>query len=251
MERERGNGQSRMTEAVLHNPVPLALLGLGLGWLMVSSVREGWSGGEEEESERLGYGSEPYGGYGGATGYSTAAGYGGSGYEAAGGMRERRGRMQHASRRASEMAGEVRQRAEKATTQAREQMTEVGQRVSEMGQKVRYQASDLADRSWQMFQDHPLMIGSMAVLVGAAIGAAFPRSQAEGRFMGGARDDLLRSAAETGRETFEKAKRVASRAADVAREEGASALERVRDAARDEAERENLTQDTSSTRFQH
>lgn len=244
-----GNGQ-RMAEVVRGNSVPLALMGLGLGWLVLSSVRSGASNRKQGNAgeaygaaEGLGYGATGYGAYG-ASGYPTS-GYSGeySGDDST--MAGARRRAQDVASRAGRMVGDARERAGEMASQAREQLSGVSGRM-------RDQAGDIAERSRHMFQDHPLMLGTMALVVGAAIGASLPRSRAEDRMYGDTRKDLLRSASEAGRETFEKAKRVAARAAEVTRDEGVQALERVREATRDEAERQNLTGGTDSpSRLHH
>lgn len=213
------NGQSRMAEVVRNNSVPLALMGLGLGWLMFSSVR----GGEQRSGEH--HGATEGGGYG-ASGYQSATGYSEYGDREESTVAGARRRVQDVAGKAGRMAGGARQRAGQMASQAMEQLSGVGERM-------RGQAGDIADRSRHMFQDHPLMLGTMALVVGAAIGASLPRSRAENRAYGG--KDPMRG------ETLEKAKRVAARAAEATRDEGMKALERVREAIREEAERQNLT----------
>lgn len=272
---ENYQGQSRLADTVRGNPLPLALMGLGIGWLLMNGVREATASrgsGERGGRRGLGYGSADTAGYAGsgAAGYGYGGGapdYGSSDYagygSGASGMQERgagmEGGLGQMRERAAGTARELRERAaeygHRVQERAQGMATTARTRASQVGRKVRYQAGNLADRSAETFNEHPLMIGSMALLVGAAIGASLPRTRNENRMFGHTRDEVMDRARAIGSEKWEKAKQVAARTAEAARESGQQAFEniketakqsteeaigQVRDTAKTEAERQHL-----------
>lgn len=114
------------------------------------------------------------------------------------------------------------------------------------------------ERAVDMFEEQPLIAGAIAVAVGAAIGAAIPRSRTEDRYFGAYSDDLMDEAEHIFAQETEKLGKVATAAKDEAvkvareaREEGESVLDsavdkakesgqRVTDAAKKEADKQNV-----------
>jgi hypothetical protein len=114
----------------------------------------------------------------------------------------------------------------------------------------------------EMIHDHPLVMGALALAAGAAIGGALPRTRTEDEYIGEYSDQAKEAARETVERETEKARRVAGAVADEARNiynekaeeagqrlkdaardgqsEAMSVAERLRDAAKSEAERQNL-----------
>ncbi len=100
-------------------------------------------------------------------------------------------------------------------------------------------------------QDNPLIVGALALAVGAAIGASLPRSATEDRYLGSKRDDLFDEAERIFRDEASKLREVAKAA--VAETKSAikdtlrdgpptedNPIARVSTAARSEARKQNL-----------
>lgn len=233
MEYDWQSTQSRVVDAVRDHPIPFALVGLGVGWLLVRGLRgrmtpqETYGSDYRGAQEGLGYGhaeqaTRRYG--------AEYAGFTGSGpsepseSEYRGGtIRDEvaetaRGYTQAAAERTRDLGRRASEAATRAGHRAQDWAQTAREKVSSAGQTARNQASQLADRSVHTFQEHPIMIGSVALLVGAAIGASLPRSRGEARLasVGGFVD---------------KARQAGERAIDAARESGAQAFERVKDTA--------------------
>lgn len=244
MEYDWQKTQSRLVDTVRDHPVPFALFGLGLGWMLLSGIRGRPMAAEQHGSdysaaeEGLGYGhaepeAQPYGGPFEAAGYGRSAPQGGDAAQPGRGyVQGAAERTRQWSQRASEAASRVGHRAQDWAQSARE-------RVGEAGQAVRAQAAEMADRSMHTFHDHPVMVGSVALLIGAAIGASLPRTRGESRLAhaGGyaakARqvgERAAEAAREGGRQAFERIKDTAAQAAG-------EAVQHVREAVRDDAER--------------
>lgn len=275
---EHREGQSRMLDAMRDNPLPLALMGLGLGWLVVNGVREarqtrhgsasdysgsrtgtgygsaagtGYArsvgGGAYDSSDYVGYGAAASGtgefgeGTYGAGGYAqSSGGHAQAGLERAGataaGMRARAAEMsQRVGEQARHLADTARQRVSRLGSRVSSMGSGMGSRMSDMGSRARSGASQIADRSAQTFREHPMMIGSMAFLVGAAIAASLPRTRREDELLGASRDEALRQARAVGEDAWERTKHVAERTVEAARESGQEAIEKVKDAARSSA----------------
>ncbi|MBC7905394.1 MAG: DUF3618 domain-containing protein [Rhodospirillaceae bacterium] len=199
--RELASDQSRVAQVVRDNPIPLALIGLGIGWFAVSSSmgrRSSASEGSYESMEGLapawGSGTESQ-----TYGTAGSAEYTSEGRD----MRER----------ASQLAGSARESVSRAADSTRG-------KVSQWSQQARTSANQAAGRTRDVYQDHPLTMGVVAALVGAAFGAMLPRSRAESETLGQAAGDMLRQARQAGSELVDKAGRVADRAVQAAKEEG-------------------------------
>ena len=61
----------------------------------------------------------------------------------------------------------------------------------------------MQDRVYTMMDDQPLVLGALAVAVGAIIGTAIPSTQYENRVLGRARDRTLSKAQELGEQQYE------------------------------------------------
>ncbi len=174
------------------NPVPVALVGLGLGWLALSSLRgsshslaAAVQDTEQDAAARAAEKAEEWAGYG-----------------ADGGNGLKRGLAAKARERIGDVAQNLGESAQKWTEATRSGVDGLGRRVSR-------QAEDLAD----VFQDHPLTVGLVALVAGVALGAAIPRTRRETELLGDTAAELLASARETGRQAIQKAGRVVERAA--------------------------------------
>ena len=100
-------------------------------------------------------------------------------------------------------------------------------RVDQWSRQARVSARQAAGRTRDAFQDRPLVMGAMAMAVGAAVGAMLPRSRTEEETLGDMGGELARQARETGSQLAEKATRVAERAMEGVREEGGKEAERA------------------------
>lgn len=120
------------------------------------------------------------------------------------------------------------------------------------------------ERAGDLFEQHPFVAGALALAVGAAVGAALPRSRVEDEYAGAHSDRLFDEAERIFNEEKEKlgavakaatdeAKTVAKEmkqdaddkapadtAADAAKEKAKSSAQRVADAAQSEAKKQNL-----------
>lgn len=214
---ESGEFAANLGRSIKGNPAPIALLGISLGWLMMG-------GSERSERRHSRTYREPYRGpiatSSTATTTTTQRGpivtpsgkTAGSG-EVRSGYKEK----------ARHTAHETRERAEHLAHGAREKMGEVAEaahhQAEHLGDMAHYQAEQARRGFAYMLQEHPLVLGSIGIAVGAVLGAGLPPTRREDEFMGGKRDEFLEHTEAMGREQLYKAEHVAKAAQEAAREE--------------------------------
>lgn len=257
----RGNGGEfarNFGNAIKHNPIPLALVGVGLAWMMWSEQRPRSAdapSSDWDDDPELGYGyHDRYAGFADEAAGTEAwpyAGYGPRGEtEPEAGLEEEagagwRGRIAETSgsarAKAEDLAEGVRASVAGAAEGARERMADAAEgareRVAGARDEVRNRAAAARVRARRygqrarrgaldMLHEQPLVLGAIGLAVGAAIGAALPPSEPEDRLMGETRDRLKRRAEAIGREQAAKA---------------GAAAQAAYEAAKDEAEAQGLT----------
>lgn len=178
-----------LTNTVRQNPIPCALIGLGVGMLVVNRIRNA----DGRTSRMRAYESD----YESGSGKSMYADMG-----------------QHYSTRADEYAGASRQYGSSSKRSMFRQMKDsagnfahdAGEKVSEIG----HQASEgarWAGRSLQhLIQQNPLAVGAAAVAVGAAVGLSLPTTRVEHEYMGEAGEKLKDKAQQAARDAMDKVK---------------------------------------------
>lgn len=205
-----GTGQqvaSRFAEQAKANPMPLAVMGLGLAWLMASN--------NKSPTTSYGY-AEPrsFADEGGVGLYETG---GGATSGSGGGIKEK---VQGVLSTAKDKVANAKDKVSSAGASAAQSGRSAGQNLSSMGRsagqnlssaagQVRNKAGQVGQQAQQTFTDtlerEPLLIAGLGVIVGAAIGAALPNTRAEHRMMGEHRERLLGKGKELAQSGMEKA----------------------------------------------
>lgn len=189
-----GAGQqvfSKFVEQAKENPMPLAVMGLGLAWLMTSNRKSGASAYRET------YNDEP-------RSFSAESGAGVG------------DRLQAAGDKASGLISEARDKV----AGLKEQAADSGRRAKEslssaasMAAERAQQYGQSAQRSFtNLLESEPLLIGAAGLLVGAAIGASLPPTETEDRLVGGLRDDLVEKGKDLAQSGMQQAGEVAQAA---------------------------------------
>lgn len=226
-----------LVNSVRDNPIPVALIGIGIAWLFAADrrrveyepvaryprslrrpVRSGYEG--MDEADYLA--AQDYGA--GGTDEGLMQRMASKTSETAQGLKESASNVgQKISETASAVTGRVQQAGESAQA-----------RMSEVGRRSQMQMERAKDRFGQMMDEQPLVLGALGLAIGAALGAAIPSTRRENEMMGNVRDDLLERAKETAREQAETLKQSAQRVADTAKQEVERVAEEVSSAQRKE-----------------
>ena len=208
-DRAKGFG-STVVETIRQNPVPAALAGLGLGWLVMS--------GRKHSSDTSAYQSRSQDR---PSGYKRQYDYGyPSRYE---GQPPPSSTIGEAARGAQNTVGQAADTAGQVASQARDAAGQaVGQvqdTAAQLGMQAQYQAQRAASGFQEMIEERPLAVAAGAVALGLAIGLSIPTTPQENRLMGETRDSLVDQAQQTVQETAQKVQSVAQEAVGAAKEE--------------------------------
>jgi ElaB/YqjD/DUF883 family membrane-anchored ribosome-binding protein len=238
-----------IVETIKQNPVPAALAGLGIGWLLVegfkSSSEDRYYEGNGGRYQTRYY--EPRGQYQSQGGigetFSSAQEKVG---EFASQTREQveelgsqaREKVGHISEQVqdqasqtldqvSQLGSQAREKAEQLGSQAREKAEQLGSQAREkaeiIGNQVQEQAQWAKSQFWQTMEENPLMVGAAALALGVVVGLSIPETRYENRLMGETRDNLMDKAQEKAQavtqDTMQKVQRVAEEAQRVVKEE--------------------------------
>ncbi len=220
--------QHTIMDTIRDNPIPAAMVGIGLGWLI-------WNGRKEAsyDNTRIVFRGSPY------LDQQVAGGAYGSAYA------EEPGTIERVRERAGDIGENVRERVGELADEAREAVSDLTERTQEavgsttararemagsLAQETRYRSHRIEDRFQQTMHETPLAVGAAAAALGLAVGLAAPTTRREAELMGGARDQLVDRVREVAQETTEKVQHVAERvmgeaqttAEEAAREEGLS-----------------------------
>jgi len=184
-----------VTNTIRENPIPAAMVGIGLGWLFWNSRQQRASGRGPRYTSRPGRdfidvsasrdirGTEFSGPYAEPSAAFASAEVG---PERAGGIGENvKEKADELADRAQSVAGTV---AEQTRTQTR--------------------------RVQEQFYENPLAIGTATLALGLAAGLAAPATRREAQLVGDARDKLVDRVRNVARETGEKVQHVADRVVD-------------------------------------
>lgn len=236
----RGYGSS-LVDTIRQNPIPMALTGIGLGWLVMSLRKSGGSrstSGYSQYAYRPNTGVDRYG-YARDRDWDNRYRTPGNGGESEGGI-DRAGAMAgkaqdavtNAAGTVQDTANQAMDRVQNTAGQAVDQMQSTAGELAHSAQSGMMQARSGFQR---MMDSNPLAVGVMALGAGAAIGLAIPETEMENELMGEQRDQLVDQAQS-------KAQGMAQRAQTVAQE----AVGAAKDAAKQEAESQGLTGSSSS-----
>lgn len=252
-------------DSIAANPIPVALLGVGVAWMMFSSQRstrddhglrsEYWEDDlDAVEEHYAGFAEEDMGYLGSEA--ETGEGFGQhlkeAGASAKGRMAEFGAGLGESARHAGERVRHAGERARYASGQARDRLGRaragVADRAHEAGARVRHQGYRAKQGMLRTLDEQPLVLGAIGLAIGAALGAALPPSETEDKLMGEARDKALREATKAGREQVGKVREAAGAVAAAAREEaGRQGLGHERSGESDKAG--EADEDSSSQRF--
>lgn len=239
--------RTTMMDTVRQNPIPAALVGIGLGWLFMNrsstqpvrySGRGSARGGrttqvyaQGQRDYRVNYNTgynpnnQPY--------YADAMYDDQRGYQVGRGQQSQGGMVSSARETASNVAGTVSNTASNVASSVSDTASNVASSVSDTASNVvdqaqetvsyltdqaQYQAQRVEDRFQQALTNNPLAVGAITLALGTAVGLALPQTQRENQLMGEARDTLVDRAQDVASETFEKVQRVASEVTDDAKQ---------------------------------
>ncbi|HLY30484.1 MAG TPA: DUF3618 domain-containing protein [Ktedonobacterales bacterium] len=171
------NAGSSLLERIRQNPVPVALIGLGLGLLLAQDPLRRAQGQVAQITQQA--------------------------QGAAGQLAER------AQDTAGQLAGQLAERAQDATGQV------VGQartQVEQLGAQAQQQAAQAGSWLQETLKENPLAVGATALAIGAIVGLMIPETPQEHQLMGKTRDALVEQVQTTASETLHKAQHVAEEA---------------------------------------
>jgi hypothetical protein len=265
-------GASKLWQVAREHPMPAAVVGLGLGWLMVESSRksddayDGLDRGAYRGDYR-GYGSSSY-----RQGYAGTSGYPDFDAEDSGLLSAAKDKVQDVASGARDALSSATDKVGDAADWTKEHASELGHQVadkaSDLGHQARDRAVELKRQArqkargaklgfWQTMEENPLMIGAATLALGVVAGLLIPSTDKEDELMGETRDHLFDEVKEAGQQALDKGKHVAEAVADKVKEEaqhqGLTAegvAEKVKtvakeatNTAKEEAKRQNLTPD--------
>ena len=226
-----GDAGRGVVDVVRENPMPAALIAVGLGWLLWGA-RKGRA--ETDITRRKTLELEPAtdemiryeGGWtdDGVTARPETSYRMESSFAAADAAGATGSKVERAKEKAGEIAAATKEKAGEIATATKEKVTGAASAVAET---TRHQA----ERVKRGIEEQPLMLGAVALVAGLAAGLAVPATDAEARLVGDARDRMVDKGKERFIETKEKVQHVASRvmedaktsATQAAREEGLTA----------------------------
>jgi ElaB/YqjD/DUF883 family membrane-anchored ribosome-binding protein len=180
------------------NPLPLVLVGAGLGWLVYNARQnarryEGWNE-PWSEPEYDEFATEPD--------YDLELETGPSARE----------RVRDAQQRAGEKIAHAGERVQHLRERAGERIHHARERAGERIHHAREGAETFMN-------DNPLAVGAMALAIGAGIGLLLPRTPTENRMLGDKRDRLMQRGRQAVNELGEVAEHTAREAARVAKQD--------------------------------
>lgn len=201
------------------NPLPLALIGIGLAWLMSGRGQPSMNfyrrshagnGGNGSSFRREGYGSGE-------------AGESDTGWKAGEAVSSR---LHQVSDTASQAYGKASDTASQAFDKVSDTASQTYGRISDTAARVSDTYHRVSDRAGQaqrtvseLIESEPLILAGLGLAVGAAIGAMMPATQTESRFLGEKLDEFKESASEMASDQWEKTKSLAMDAASAAKAE--------------------------------
>jgi ElaB/YqjD/DUF883 family membrane-anchored ribosome-binding protein len=175
---------------IASNPIPAALIGVGLAWLVAS--RSGSRAGSEM------YSSESY---------------------------PVKGKLEHAQEEVEHTIEKVRGKIGEMGESLRETTRELKHKIGygegggeEYYEAARMQSERLKGRLSDMWNTQPMLMAAIGLGVGAAIGAILPESRYEQETIGGTREGLKEKVKEYGKEQVEKVEEVVRAAGEAAKE---------------------------------
>lgn len=237
MTNRMSSGASHMGDVVRGNPVPLAMIGIGLGWMLLSR-----SGMDQRIANSGAFRSAR------STAGSTARYARDTFYSAAGTVRDTAGSLYD---RAGDMASDAYESAGDAAGRmtggihddrpggpaGRGMPQQPSQGGRSMTASMGRQIGHVTTSFWDLVEDHPLVAGVMGVALGAALGASIPGTRYEERWVGDYAGQVTSKAKEVAQDAIERGTRAAQAAAEAAREHVADAADDVKGAAREEIDR--------------
>lgn len=178
---------SSVSNIVQQNPIPCALIGLGLGMFIVNRIRHAdgrtWRSRAYQHEFEAGMAIPRH------------AGMEREHDDYAGAARQYGGTARNALNRVKETAGEW--------------THETAERVSHLGHQAR-EGAMRAGRGFQhLIQENPLAVGAAAVAVGAVVGLALPSTRIEHEYMGETSEKLVDKAQQVARDAMDKVKTAA------------------------------------------
>ncbi len=201
-----------VVETVRANPLPAALTGIGLGWLLMSARQQGSA--QPRHRDDAYRHRTPTNEYAPEVDeYPLRDDEGASVGEVVGRARDKVGESAtQAQDKAGDLAGRAQVRAGDLGSRTRD-------RASQLGSQARQQATRAGGGFQRMLNENPLTVGALGVGVGAAIGLAIPETSKEHEVMGEARDTVVEKAQEKAQEVQQSVQRVAEEAQGAAHQE--------------------------------
>jgi len=187
-----------MGQSMWKNPIPVALIGLGLGMLVMRKYRG--NGGDYEMRNRTPRRSQYFRDdemeYGEAMGTTTGTHMNtrtGTGMGT--GMGARTGNVTGTLNQVKETASDLANRSTEA--------------LSNLSTKAKDSASTVGRRFGEVLRENPLAVGAVAVAAGTAVGLALPSTRFENEYVGEASEKLVDKAQEVAREAIDKVQNAA------------------------------------------
>jgi gas vesicle protein len=209
------DAQRSLMESIRENPVPVVMVGLGLGWMILNA---------STRKKRMGARSQydDYQRRGGARSmYDEQQGDGWSSmyYDDRQGRdydQQQSGTLDRARDKASDVVDTVKQKTSQLADETQRKASEMGERAEEMASRVADQTRMQTRRVERAFQDNPLVIGAAALALGLAAGLAIPSTETEDELVGETRDELVDKVRDVAEDTKSKVQQVAERVIDQA-----------------------------------
>jgi ElaB/YqjD/DUF883 family membrane-anchored ribosome-binding protein len=189
-----------VVSTVTANPVPAALVGIGLAWLWMNRRSSG-SASYEDSARRWRYRGgyerypdEPYRRFPeeGTTPYDRDA------RSEASLASKASDAISGASDKISGVVGQVREAGSQFAARTKDRVSGAVDQAQQTAERVKTSAQNQAQQAQDRFNramdENPLAVGAIALAVGTAIGLAIPQTRKENEWMGEARDNLVDTA---------------------------------------------------------
>jgi uncharacterized protein DUF3618 len=233
-DRARDMADSEPVQYVRANPIPTAMIGIGIAgltWLALggrdarpsSRYRSGRTSRDWRrlapytEDDRYYRGRSGYSGYAREGAYSGEAGFGDAGfgetgYPGQGGYETASAYnpdLSQGSRGYSSSYGNARDTTGSGGSSWTGEVGQEAQDVGRRAQQTTRRAQRTVQRAWQQ---NPLMMGAASAVLGLIVGMAVPQTEIENEYMGEARDNAIEGVQQTVRDTVNKVQDAATSA---------------------------------------